>query len=91
MSDVSKFFDASIRLTDVRDELVLLAQSFERVGNSDIAKELRWYARLIIDSKNQMTEAYHDEINRGYKAAQENTANIFQAVLAGIKMGEKND
>ncbi len=78
------FFKARTELRQEAEELRRLGNALEYTGNIQLGNELRVIAAAIDESGTVMKTAFYNHIDKGLVAAQEATANVLSAALAGV-------
>lgn len=84
------FSKAQDELSRCVDELTDLSRAFRRVGNREVAVELREVARTVADAGERMQRAFSQHLDESYKAALENSGLLLSAALTGAEIERKN-
>jgi septation ring formation regulator EzrA len=79
-----KHHDAEKELEKTIFHLEKLADAFIFTGNKEVGEDLLYIADVIETSRKNMQQAVTESINEGYKAAQENSANVVKCLLGVI-------
>jgi len=88
---LNDFHEAQRSNNDIVYELQSLASAFYRVGNTIISDQLFAMARSLEENNKIIGDSVSISINERLKDAQQSSANIFHAALAGIKLNVKDD
>ena len=83
---LDKIHDAQHDLDEVATELSHLACSFADVGNTATAIRLKNYAKRIWEAEKAVGEGTNASIDESLKFAQQGSATILKACLAGAQM-----
>ncbi len=83
-------FDGKSKIEDVCRSIDHLANSFDRVGNTQIADELADYTTLIRRQMELILDAHVGKINEDVVHSQVMSRGLLEAVFAGVKMGQEN-
>lgn len=70
-------------------ELDRLSEAFKRTGNHFVADELDLHVRVLYECEGSLNSVSTVVSNLLLKQARENSANVLQATLAGIEIGER--
>lgn len=69
----------------------VLSEAFHQVGNEKVGLKLNRIAISIESAMKEINEAIKNHIHEEYKQAQESSANVFKATLAGIEISKKEN
>lgn len=68
-----------------------LADAFHRIGNSSLARELDFRANTIENATGGIREYICDVSSQRVTDAMQSSANMLNAALAGIEIGQKSE
>lgn len=68
----------------VKRELEVLSAAFSMTGNSLVAEKLCELAPLCEDAAREVRKAHHDDTMRQLREAEQGSAQLFKAVMAGV-------
>jgi hypothetical protein len=83
-------FDGLNAIQREANEILSMANAFDRVGNASVASELREVAACIRAAHDQIRNAYASEIGRNFERGQQATGTMIEAVLAGMALTQKS-
>lgn len=86
MSDWKLFYKNIEEIEEVSVRLNSLAESFFRVGNYTIAKELEYYSDKLYKAEQFIRTAVDKNVDNQFQQSQENSLNVLNAVMAGIEL-----
>lgn len=91
MSDIKKFFKADDAAHKGIYHIEFLANAFSITGNKEVSKELCEIANGLRKNIEEMRKLFDEELRRSVEVAEQNSANVLNGVLAGIRLKEKDD
>lgn len=90
MSHTQKISDQRKVISDVAFELALLGDAFAKTGNLVMAKRLSAFSDTLDGASEQIGVLVLQDIQERYHGAQENSALLLKAVLAGSQLAKKD-
>lgn len=87
MEHLEQYKEGIAKVRTAEWELTMLAAAFDRTGNVIVATELRTLASQLADGINEIGAAFSTELDRGFRQAQQHSATVLEAVLAGVQVG----
>lgn len=90
MSDwLKKYNEGTKKIENVNYYIEHLANLLYEVGNYKLAKKLNMFSNDLSKGLDLVKESHNENFNEQIKQAQENSANVFNAIVAGMKLKEK--
>lgn len=86
---LKQFHGGADRICCVHWRLSDLSAAFRRVGNEGVAAELYALSDQLTEGLTAMDDAFAEEINRSFRQAQQHSATVLEAVLAGVFVGKE--
>lgn len=91
MMDIERFCRGIERIDRVQWELTTLASAFVRTGNHPISEELFSMAADLDKAKADMQTAWSTELDRAFLNAQQHSATVLKAALAGVTIASHSN
>jgi len=83
-------FQSIESLQGIGYQLQSLAQAFYRTGNDRVSEDLQFFSTAILEHTKAFRDLVGEEIHDGHRQAQEMSATVLKAALAGCLLGRKD-